>query len=184
MAERCTCGRPHSREEMVGMFGAAHGQRLRGKLRLSCDDEEELADQLGGEWDIELILDDSKENVWVLCKMEHAGPAQLPLVEAYPPGKGAEKCWFVEPGQPGFVVKHAATPVRRQQCAQCGAVGGAKKRGQPAPGGGAAPVIQLRSCAGCRSTWYCGRECQRAAWPMHKAECRAIQQRQQHEGQL
>ena len=29
-------------------------------------------------------------------------------------------------------------------------------------------------CTGCRSVSFCGRDCQRAAWPGHKRECRRI----------
>lgn len=72
-------------------------------------------------------------------------------------------------------------PLRREQCHHCGAVGGAKKRGQPAPGGGAAPIILLKACSACRSVWYCSPECQRAAWPTHKAECQALRQERQQE---
>ncbi|PRW58098.1 Ankyrin repeat-containing YAR1 [Chlorella sorokiniana] len=173
MAEWCTCGLQHPLEEMVEQFGAQHGQRIRAKLRLSCDDEEDLEPQLGGEFDAELILDDSKENMWVLCKMSHAGFAQLPLVEAYPPGKRAHKCWIQEPDQPGVVrEEHPVPPLRQEQCGHCGAVGGAKKRSQAAPGGGAASVILLKACSACRGVWYCFEECQRAAWPAHKADCK------------
>ncbi len=29
-------------------------------------------------------------------------------------------------------------------------------------------------CAGCRTARYCGRACQRQAWPQHKAICKAV----------
>ncbi len=71
--------------------------------------------------------------------------------------------------------------MRQEQCAQCGAVGGAKKRGQPAPGGGEAAVILLKACSACRSVYYCSEACQRAAWPAHKAECKALRQERQQQ---
>ncbi len=33
-------------------------------------------------------------------------------------------------------------------------------------------AVGLRACARCRSVYYCSRECQAAAWPQHKRECR------------
>ncbi len=32
-------------------------------------------------------------------------------------------------------------------------------------------VAKLSGCGRCRKAWYCSKECQTAAWPMHKAEC-------------
>ena len=49
-------------------FGALHGQHLRAHLRLSCDDAGYLDPQLGGEWDIELICNDTQEMMWQLCR--------------------------------------------------------------------------------------------------------------------
>ena len=43
---------------------------------------------------------------------------------------------------------------RMKQCAVCGSREGKVKR-----------------CAGCRSVYYCGRSCQKAAWPTHKNFC-------------
>lgn len=31
---------------------------------------------------------------------------------------------------------------------------------------------QLDLCAGCKRQWYCGRKCQKAAWPEHKCHCK------------
>ena len=32
-------------------------------------------------------------------------------------------------------------------------------------------IAKLSGCGKCRTAWYCSKECQTAAWPMHKAEC-------------
>jgi len=29
-------------------------------------------------------------------------------------------------------------------------------------------------CAGCRAVSYCGRACQKAAWPAHKVQCKTL----------
>jgi hypothetical protein len=34
---------------------------------------------------------------------------------------------------------------------------------------------KLRECKGCGSVRYCGKECQMAHWPAHKAPCKASQ---------
>ncbi|PAA58824.1 hypothetical protein BOX15_Mlig032808g1, partial [Macrostomum lignano] len=31
-----------------------------------------------------------------------------------------------------------------------------------------------RRCGACTNRWYCGRECQRKDWPMHKQECQTL----------
>jgi len=38
-------------------------------------------------------------------------------------------------------------------------------------------------CAGCRAVVYCGRACQKAAWPAHKAVCKHMLD-QEHGGKL
>ena len=32
----------------------------------------------------------------------------------------------------------------------------------------------LKPCGCCRKEWYCNKECQKNAWPIHKADCLAI----------
>jgi hypothetical protein len=60
----------------------------------------------------------------------------------------------------------AASPARRSraagkvwECGQCGMTERSK----------------LRECSGCKSVRYCGKVCQKAAWPEHKATCKRLQ---------
>ena len=54
----------------------------------------------------------------------------------------------------------------RSGCAMCG------KTQAPATDG--KPAVKLRRCTGCETAWYCGKECQFAAWPAHKKACQDI----------
>jgi hypothetical protein len=42
-------------------------------------------------------------------------------------------------------------------CAHCGSADG-----------------KLRACGACNAALFCGRDCQLAAWPAHKAACKAV----------
>jgi hypothetical protein len=60
----------------------------------------------------------------------------------------------------------AASPARRSrttgkvwECGRCGMTERSK----------------LRECSGCKSVRYCGKVCQKAAWPEHKATCKRLQ---------
>ena len=35
---------------------------------------------------------------------------------------------------------------------------------------------KLLSCKGCKTAWYCGKECQRSHWSSHKNVCKATRQ--------
>ncbi|KAG8994235.1 hypothetical protein FRB90_000502 [Tulasnella sp. 427] len=37
------------------------------------------------------------------------------------------------------------------------------------------PTLKLQICSGCKSTWYCGKECQRSHWKIHKQKCHLTQ---------
>ena len=55
----------------------------------------------------------------------------------------------------------AATRGRRFACAACGAL----------PAQDATP---FQKCAACTAVTYCGKECQRAHWPAHRADCKKL----------
>lgn len=52
----------------------------------------------------------------------------------------------------------------QRQCFHC-------RRAEPA---GAEGPGHLLVCAGCKSRVFCGKECQQAAWPAHKRECKQL----------
>ncbi len=60
----CQCGQEHTREHVLREFGAVHGQALRARLRLSCDDEGMLEPQLAGDWDVVFVANDTKMCIW------------------------------------------------------------------------------------------------------------------------
>ena len=88
----------------------------------------------------------------------------------------ADEVWqapngFASPPTPSPVYEqqyqqHSAEPPKR--CAHCNRQ--------------AAPDEKLVRCGACRQARYCGKPCQQAHWPSHKAECRKLQQ--QYEQQL
>ena len=65
IALTCACGCLHTRAAMLERKAAVHGQRLRARLRLTCDDAGLLEPQLAGEWEAEFILNDTLTNPWV-----------------------------------------------------------------------------------------------------------------------
>ena len=61
-------------------------------------------------------------------------------------------------GLPGTVGERQAEPAR--VCCACAAV---------------LPKGQGKRCSACKQVWFCGRECQKRAWPQHKDACRLAQ---------
>jgi hypothetical protein len=59
----------------------------------------------------------------------------------------------------------SASPGRRMPwtCARCGITAEMLETGK------------LRDCSGCKSVRYCGRECQKADWSVHKPTCKRLQ---------
>ena len=55
-----------------------------------------------------------------------------------------------------FVADH---PPRRKKCRHCNRGPGGKQE------------VVLHACARCRGVMFCGKDCQRAAWRVHKMEC-------------
>jgi hypothetical protein len=67
----------------------------------------------------------------------------------------------------GRVSHVGASPGRRaggavRACALCGRTAERLENGK------------LRECSGCRSVRYCGKDCQKADWPAHKATCKRL----------
>ena len=58
----------------------------------------------------------------------------------------------------GFPALAALVARCAARCAACGAKGGA-------------PGVRLSACPKCQGVSYCGKSCQRAAWPTHGPVC-------------
>jgi hypothetical protein len=72
---------------------------------------------------------------------------------------------FVEsPGVTGRRNEDGILPLfRTSACAACGAAAGPEQ-----------PALKLLWCSQCRCTQFCSPACQRAAWPVHKQDCRKL----------
>lgn len=55
------------------------------------------------------------------------------------------------------------------QCWECGKT---KQKGKIKAGEENLAVATLKKCARCREAYYCGVECQRKHWPVHKKDCK------------
>lgn len=75
--------------------------------------------------------------------------------------KKAHRLYTLAAAQDHTTAGHSLTRLNSQTntCHMCHKEGG--KGGSP-----------LMVCAGCRKTFYCSRECQRADWPKHKSQCK------------
>ncbi|KAK5680907.1 hypothetical protein LTS10_006665 [Elasticomyces elasticus] len=49
---------------------------------------------------------------------------------------------------------------------------------------GAGPDISLSRCVQCKSVWYCGKECQKKDWKLHKIACKTLAVPDFEEGKL
>ncbi|KAK3652415.1 hypothetical protein LTR56_005125 [Elasticomyces elasticus] len=49
---------------------------------------------------------------------------------------------------------------------------------------GAGPDISLSRCVQCKSVWYCGKECQKKDWKLHKIACKTLAVPDLEEGKL
>ncbi|TVY35362.1 hypothetical protein LOCC1_G008013 [Lachnellula occidentalis] len=58
------------------------------------------------------------------------------------------------------------------KCAHCSVSPGP----EPAEGSGDKPPLQLKPCPKCHTTLYCSRDCQKAAFKVHKKTCAASAQ--------
>jgi hypothetical protein len=72
-----------------------------------------------------------------------------------------------DPAAAGAPAAAAVAPPASDVCARCGTAAGGERG------------VKLMRCAGCQAVKYCGAACQRAAWRVHKPECRLAQQQQQ-----
>jgi hypothetical protein len=93
-----------------------------------------------------------------VCSNSDPGRGQPP--EAGVPGPQGERNPRVS-ASPG---RRAGDKVR--ECAQCKITAGLLE---------ASGNSKLKDCSGCKTVRYCGKACQKAHWPAHKATCRRMQ---------
>ena len=70
------------------------------------------------------------------------------------------------PSENGKKKKATAALCSIRCCAACGA-----------PEGSLPGVLQHKPCGKCKITFYCGTECQKKHWPMHKKHCKTPEER-------
>jgi hypothetical protein len=87
----------------------------------------------------------------------------------YSPSEIAVPYW---PGDGICCVRgHPVTVVPTRACNWCGRA--EERMGQT--GGEGSEECKLKECSRCRSVRYCGKECQTADWPAHRATCKRLQ---------
>ncbi len=94
-------------------------------------------------------------------------PSEKPQYERPPCESALREAPVPEPCDEG--IAHAGAGPRRRSsskvwaCAGCGITAEVLAHGK------------LKECSTCRSVRYCGRACQKADWPAHKATCKRLQ---------
>jgi hypothetical protein len=121
---------------------------------------------------------ESSDLIQVVCRLEVWSKRYAIVILTAQNAQGASSCVVPDQDKPSEgpvansrregISRVTASPGRRagsgvRVCASCGITQEALEPGK------------LKECGGCKSAQYCGKACQKADWPAHKATCKRLQ---------
>ncbi len=121
------------------------------------------------------------------CVWEHTGTFQAmcdETVKRMSENNGLENVGFVGQQQapPSTYWEMSQIPKKEgRKCDYDGCANVHGKRVAPEPGKKKGKKTRLQECLGCFDAMYCSEECQKAAWPDHKAVCKEAQRKRKEE---